>query len=283
VTSGGRRTERISERDLEVLEWVARFGVVPRGAVGLWAGTGQTVTWTRERRLRDAGLLELHPAVGDSGPLVLCTRAGLKACGRGELAVPPFSAPRVFHSAIVDHVAARIERAGDHVLSEREIFARERAEGERLLSAELPGGRYHRPDLILLGDRIEAIEVELTDKAAQRLDALLRAWLDAVILKRVARVIYLCSPHALRYVERSLVRIRAEGSKLITAAPLQLAGLASAELPPDLLANLAAARSRQSRAAGPTPRGVDGRAAAATVATRSGGRVSGAKKSEHAR
>jgi len=124
--SPGRRTELLSERDLEVLEWVARFGVVPRAAVGLWAGTGQTVTWTRERRLREAGLLELYPAVGDSGPLVLCTRSGLKACGRGELAAPRFSAPRVFHSAIVAHVAARIERAGGQLLSEREIIARER-------------------------------------------------------------------------------------------------------------------------------------------------------------
>lgn len=241
------------------------------------------MTWTRERRLKEAGLLELHPAVGDSGPLVSCTRAGLKACGRGELAVPRFSAPRVYHSAIVAHVAARIERAGGRLLSEREIFARERAEGERVLSAELPGGRFHRPDLALLGNGVEAVEVELTDKAAHRLDELLRAWEDAVILKQVSRVIYLCSPRALRYVERSLDRIKARGSKIITAAPLQLTGLASVELRPDLLARLAAARSRQSRAAGPTPTGVDGRAAAATVATRSGGRVPEGKKSQRAR
>jgi len=95
-------------------------------------------------------------------------------------------------------------------------------------------------------------------------------------------VIYLCSPHALRYVERSLARIRAQQSPKLIAAPLQLTGLASAELPPDLLAKLAAARPRQSRAAGPTPRGVDGRAAAATVATRSGARASGGKKPQHA-
>jgi hypothetical protein len=134
---------------------------------------------------------------------------------------------------------------------------------------------------VLLGDGVEAVEVELTDKAAHRLDELLRAWEDAVILKKMARVIYLCSPHALRYVERSMARIRAEGSEIITAAPLQLAGLASAELRPDLLADLAAARPRLSRAEGPTPAGVDRRAAAATVATRSGGR--GGKKSQHAR
>lgn len=39
---GGKRTHRISERDLEVLEFIARYGVVPRSAVAMWAGTART-------------------------------------------------------------------------------------------------------------------------------------------------------------------------------------------------------------------------------------------------
>ncbi len=37
---GGKRSDQISARDLEVLEFIARFGVVPRAAVATWAGTG---------------------------------------------------------------------------------------------------------------------------------------------------------------------------------------------------------------------------------------------------
>jgi DNA invertase Pin-like site-specific DNA recombinase len=58
ITVGGKRTDAISARDLEVLEFVARFGVVPRRAVGLWAGTGEAVTWRWKRRLRKVGSQE---------------------------------------------------------------------------------------------------------------------------------------------------------------------------------------------------------------------------------
>lgn len=207
---GARRTDRISQRDLDVLEFVARFGVIPREAVALWAGTGRAVTAARERRLREAGLVEVLPGVGDSGRLVLCTRAGLRACGRVELPLPRFSPATVVHSAAAARVAAQLEAAGRRVLSEREIFARERAEGRRVFSAELPSGRFHRPDLILLGDLPEAIEIELTDKAARRLDEIMRAWRLTVAGRQFRGVRYLCSPRALPYVERAVSRTRCE-------------------------------------------------------------------------
>jgi hypothetical protein len=51
-----------------------------RGEVmAMWAGTRRAVTATRERRLREAGLVEVLAGVGDSWKLVLCTRAGLWA------------------------------------------------------------------------------------------------------------------------------------------------------------------------------------------------------------
>ena len=58
--SGGRgRNDRISARDVEVLGFVARFGVVPRDAVESWAGTAKSMTAKREKRLREAGLVEV--------------------------------------------------------------------------------------------------------------------------------------------------------------------------------------------------------------------------------
>ncbi|MGA8745479.1 MAG: hypothetical protein WB507_06420 [Solirubrobacterales bacterium] len=205
---GGKRTDRVSGRDLQVLGLVARFGMIPRQVVALWAGTGRAVTLARERRLREACLLEVLPGVGDSGRLLLCTREGLRALSRDDLPVPRFSAGRVAHSAAAARVAVELERRGRQLLSEPEIFARERAQGERVFSAQDRPGHFHRPDLIILGDRIEAIEVELTTKGASRLDALLRNWRGAMLQRKVGGVRYLCSPQALPYVRRAVERTR---------------------------------------------------------------------------
>jgi hypothetical protein len=217
----GRR-ERISERDLEVLEFIGRFGVVPRSAVSVWASTGRSVTLDRERRLREARLIVSHPPLDSTGPLLVATRTALRLCGRTELRPARFSLSTVRHWQLTAQVGAQLEAAGETVLSEREIIAAERLEGERVYSA---GGQFehghHRPDLIRLGERPEAIEVELTNKAPGRLDERLRSWRWAIGIEEeclVARVIYLCPPATLRYVERSIDRTATED--LILALPL---------------------------------------------------------------
>jgi hypothetical protein len=206
---GGKRTDAISARDLEVLEFIARFGIVPRQAVAVWAGTKRAPTMKRERRLRISKLITVVPGIGATGRLVLPTRTGLAACGRPELRGVEFSFARANHEAAVATVAAKMERDGDRLLSEREITARERLAGDRHLSAALPNGRHHRPDLIRIADTLEAIEVELTPKAPARLDELIRAWRRAVVQRRLARVVYLCSPATKRHVERSVTRTSA--------------------------------------------------------------------------
>ncbi len=232
--------------------------MVPRQVVALWAGTGRAVTAARERRLRESGLIEVLPGFGDCGRLVLCTRRGLGAVGRQELATARFSPATLIHSAAVARVGARLELAGQRVLSEREIEARERAEGKRVYSAERRYGKgFHRPDLVLLGDSPSAsdwgpawpsssrtqggqrgertgvreqdgstedaemrratraiqpiaVEVELTDKSARRLDEILRAWRRSLASEQFGRVRYLCSPRALPYVSRAVTRMGGE-------------------------------------------------------------------------
>jgi hypothetical protein len=208
--AGRKRTERITERDLEVLEFVARFGVIPRAVVAEWAETGRAVTAARERRLRLAGLVEVLPGVGTAGRQVRCTRDGLRAVFRGELPVPRFSPGTVRHTAVVARVAVQLEREGHRVLSEREIFALERAAGKRIFSAAITERRFHRPDLIVPANSGEAIEVELTAKAAPRLDGILRAWRHSILENKVGCVRYECSERAIRGVQRSIERVRAE-------------------------------------------------------------------------
>jgi hypothetical protein len=206
---GGKRTDQISRRDLEVLEFIARYGVVPRSAVATWAGTGQTATLTRERRLREAGLIEVRCGVWGEGKLAAATASGLRASGRGELRPARFSLASVWHDSAVAELAAALEQGGERTLSEREIEARERAEGKRLFSAQLSGGRFHRADLIRAradGTPPEAVEVELTVKGQARLDQLLRAWRRAVGEQRLSRVSYLCAPQTRKVVERAIER-----------------------------------------------------------------------------
>jgi hypothetical protein len=217
--SGGKRTDRISQRDLEVLEFVARYGVVPRSAMARWADTAKTATFGREKRLQDAGLIEVERLWLSTEPVLLATKAGLAACRRRELWPARVSAETLRHFSVAAQLAAELERIGHRLLSERELRTKERAIGGREFSIRLPAGRYHRPDLILLGERPCPIEVELSAKGNVRLDRILAGWAAAVDQGRFAKVIYHCSPQASRYVERSVERVGGAGQVEIKLLP----------------------------------------------------------------
>jgi hypothetical protein len=220
---GGRRTDRINARDLEVLEFIARYGTVPRGAVATWAASGRSVGFERERRLRLAGLIVVRRGFADAERLLAATALGLRVCGRGELRAARPSPATIRHEAVLAQLGAVLERRGARLLSEREILALERAEGRRLFSATLADGRFHRADLLRLaadGAPPEAIEVELSTKGAARLDALLRAWRFAVAERRLSRVVYHCSPRSRRFVEQAIERTRTEAMIAVVALEL---------------------------------------------------------------
>ena len=128
--------ETISFRDLQVLDFICRFGVVNRTAVQWWAETGRSVTLDRERRLREAGLISAHPPIGRSGPLLAVTSRGLRLADRTELGPARVSVWSANHSIVCAQLAAHLERSGDEVLSERELLAEERRFGERCYSAQ---------------------------------------------------------------------------------------------------------------------------------------------------
>jgi len=207
---GGPRSDRISQRDLEVLEFVARFGVVPRSASAVWAGTGRTVTITRESRLRGWGLLEVYRGPGDLGVVELVTAEGLRVVGRSDLRAPGFALGSVVHDCAVACEAAQFEAEGWETLSEREIFADERRAGRGRWSAELGQGRVHRADLLRWKDRneVEAVEVELAAKGSARLDELLRGWRRAVGEGRLGGVLYRCGGGVVDVVARAVERTR---------------------------------------------------------------------------
>ncbi len=138
---------------------------------------------------------------------LVASAAGRRACGRPELAAARPSPATLHHETVLARLGAERELSGERILSEREIVAAERAEGRHIYSAELGRGRVHRADLIRLGpEGPEAIEVELSTKAAARLDAILRAWRFAVAEGRLARVVYHCAPRTRRFVEAAIAR-----------------------------------------------------------------------------
>jgi hypothetical protein len=217
----GEREEklgRVTARDVEVLEFVARYGVVPKDAVALWAQTARTMTWRRERRLREAGLLEIARPHSGEVPFLLATRDGLSLCSRDELLVAKISLATLGHFAAIARLAARLERAGETLLSERELLAHERALGEHSFSVRLANGTLHRPDLISIpaGSTAEqwgrtvpttAIEVELIQKGKRRLDRILAGWRGQIVAGRFAALRYYCSEEAMPYVQRSAKRV----------------------------------------------------------------------------
>jgi hypothetical protein len=212
-----RTTTAISQRDLEVLGFVARFGLVPARAVAAWAGTSQTVSYAREARWLRHGLVDALEPINGSGRLLVCTSDGLRAVGREALGPGRVSVGRRPHAIAVAQVAAALECDGQTVLSERELAALEVEERRRIYSAELNDGRFHRPDLVLRKGDL-AIEVELSQKASWRLDSILRAWRAAVGAGRFDGVRYLCGERAIRAVTKAVERTATD--ELIEVVPL---------------------------------------------------------------
>ncbi|MGD9737315.1 MAG: hypothetical protein AB7V58_17160 [Solirubrobacterales bacterium] len=208
--AGGKRSDRLSTRDVEVLGFVARFGLVPREAVSIWAGTARSVTLARERRLRRAGMIEVGSEFWGAERMVVPTAAGLRLSGYRRLGPARISGSVVAHESAVARLAARLEVAGVRLLSEREALAHERAEERRVYSLKMEDGRrLHRCDLIALpgdGGAPAAIEVELSVKGAARLDRILRSWRRAIAAGRFADVSYYCSPQAIGGVQRAVER-----------------------------------------------------------------------------
>jgi hypothetical protein len=217
------RESRISgktgrSRDWELARFVGRHGLVAMRHVEVELGVGRTAAYRRVASCVEAGLLERLELIRSEPGTLRATRDGLRYAGLGL-------SPAVVSPGAVDHYLRCVttaQKAGqqfgqDRVLTEREIVFAEQIEGRPLASAtvgENPDGsrRLHRPDIAVLSDGgTIAIEVELTPKAPQRLQGLIRYWRRAIADGTVAEVRYQCEPgQTRRAVERAVERVRAQ-------------------------------------------------------------------------
>ena len=201
-------------RDREAVHFVGRHGLVRIEHAMAAMGAGRTVTYGRVAACVQAGLLERVELLRCEPGLLRATRDGLRYAGLGlPLAVvSPGSIDHWLRCASAAQVLGR-EFGAEAILTERELALAEQIEGRPIASAkvgEQPSGaaQLHRPDLaVLAGERVIAVEVELTPKSLRRLEAIIRAWRLA---DWVTEVRYYCAAGAARRaVERAVARLYA--------------------------------------------------------------------------
>lgn len=212
-----KRTERISQTDLTVLGFIARFGRVARTAVLKLTGADRSHIIAGETRLRAAGLIEISEGSWDGETILACTAAGVARSGFGEVSWQPIPPGPNDHNLMVAELAAAMERVGASTLSRREVAARERAVGDRVFSAELDDGDFRRPDLVHrgTGGPPEAIVVSLAGDEDPDLSEVLRGWDRAVAKRRFAWVSYRCSAATREEIDLAVLRAGATGSVIV--------------------------------------------------------------------
>ena len=179
-------------------------------------GLGRTVAYRRTAVLVGAGLLERVPCLPGQARLLRATQRGLRMAalsGRVTVVSPALNG----HHVARGWVAIGLERqhGPTAVLSERDVRMAEGMRRQPLGSSkigELPTGqpRLHRPDLAVLDrDAVAvAVEVELSPKAPERLERIVRAWRRARWVGRVRY--YAAAGPTTRGVARAITRARAE-------------------------------------------------------------------------
>jgi hypothetical protein len=213
---GRQGGERLS-RDQELVRFVGRHGAVALEHVMTELGVGRTAAYRRIAACEERGFVQRLRLLREEPNVLRATRAGLRFAGLG-LRVAVVSPASVNHwlrcASMAQHLA--LEFGAERILTERELRFAEQIEGQPIASAKLgerPDGRprLHRPDLAALCEegRVIAFEVELTPKAPQRLEQLIRAWRRA---SWVAEVRYYCAPGKTRRgVERAIANTHSQG------------------------------------------------------------------------
>jgi hypothetical protein len=176
------RGPQITDRDIEILKWIGRNGIVTPhqvachhfarddGAVGQWAA------YRRLRKLEQVGLIRHDRTFWRESTVLRLTRSGA-ALADADVGPARLVLAEVRHAlAVVDLVEALLESSpkGTEVRTERELRIerrRELADGHRRV------GRGRIPDAVLISrGRQIAVELDLTPKRTRDLENILKAY-----------------------------------------------------------------------------------------------------------
>jgi hypothetical protein len=184
----------VTDRDRSVVCWIAAIGAARAQDVMARFGMGRTVAY---RRLGELVAQRVLRAVRFSvaQPLYVATREALAWAGLEDDEPAHVGIATARHWALCAQLAVVLERAERCVVwGEPRLRAAERDAEQPIASAQLgtlPDGRarLRRPDLVLFprdGSALPvAVEVELSVKAARRLQAICRAWARCRIVREV--------------------------------------------------------------------------------------------------
>jgi hypothetical protein len=177
-----RSGHQVTDRDVEILKWIGRNGVVTPaqvachhftredGAIGQWAA------YRRIRVLEELGLLRHDRTFWRESNVLRLTQAGAELAD-ADVGPARLVLAEVHHAlAVVDLVEALVEAspAGTELTTERELRIARRRE---LATGDRRPGRGRIPDAVLTnrGHQI-AVELDLTPKRTRDLENILRAY-----------------------------------------------------------------------------------------------------------
>jgi hypothetical protein len=223
------RRERARRDMLALVGWTAGLGAITAEAlahkheISLPRARGRLQAAVRAGLLTAARPLRDHPA------LYAVTSRGVTAASLDGLRPCRITVSNAAHLIACAAAAAGLERCYPNhtVCGEHELRRDEREHGQWLASAVLGRGHdgqplLHRPDLVLWPEPAATaklpvvVEVELTVKAAPRLQAICKAWARCQL---VAGVLYLCAPAVERPLRRAIERTHADVR--VVALPLE--------------------------------------------------------------
>jgi len=176
---------RLQERDVRILNWIGRHGVVTHEQVTVrfFASDDHPGTWAAYRRLRAlerVGLIRRDRAYSYPADIFRVTRDGAEAgrCGVGPAPLRPKVLATLDHDLsvvdLMDHLLATTP--GATLTTERELWAdwyRNLRSGARLPRLpRMPDGALTQPD-----GRMIAVELDLTSKSTRRIEEIINAYL----------------------------------------------------------------------------------------------------------
>lgn len=203
----------ITDRDREILLWVARMRFAKIDQIARRFGMGRTASYRRVQALKERGLLERCGAYLGEGPgIVLVTPLGLALGGSG-LSLPEIDVRQFEHDRELVELVIDYELQGGRVYADRELRSvarkvNDRAGQFRFEVGDLRGRhhrRYHYPDLIV--ERPEgrlAVELEFADKGDKRLREILEGYCYARGIDQL--VYFVRRPNLVERIERLMRR-----------------------------------------------------------------------------
>jgi hypothetical protein len=195
--------ERLTQRDLDILEFAGRQTSVRPEHVEDRFGVSRATAYRRLRWLNELGLIASFDLVSARGQVFAATREGLATA---SLPLPPAepNAWTLRHEEAMTAVVCDLESQNVDCLTERQLISHNRIARDGRYAFELREARNnrpirHRPDIVCEipeADKFIAVEVELSPKNIDRWRDILGAFNRRVNVDGFIGVLYVADPSA---------------------------------------------------------------------------------------